>query len=251
MTNEILRSTDYDKLSDNQKVFLNGFINLNIWNLEISWDLDQTLGITEDPIKVKCDSDFGTNYKERKIDGYGNISKWLLEDKVFTHEKEAKDYETKIWADNDILMQALPNERLRNLSYVAYERGIPQSIVTVRSPVLRQSTHKWLNIYFPWISSGNINMNVGGLVAGAEFKVNTLAVQFQKNPNLIHLDDDMNIVRMLLAPVPNANIIGITYPSDQIDDLRNMDTRVFIGRAELDSRIYYSSQNIVDFSRTM
>lgn len=251
MAKEILRPTDYDKLSDKQKVLLSGLINLNIWNLEISWDLDQTLAITEEPIKTKCDNDFGTNYKDRKVDGYGNISKWLLEDKVFTHENDAKDYENKIWADPNILIPASPNQALQNLSYAAYHRGIPQSVVTVRVPALRQATHKWLGTHFPWIKAGNINMNIGGLISGAEFKVNVLKDQFAKNPNLVHLDDDMNIVRMLVGSVPNINVIGIIYPSDQIDDLRNVDSRVFISRDELNHRIYYGSQNITDFSRTM
>lgn len=251
MAKEILSPSAYDKLSDKQRVFLNGFINLNIWKSEISWDMDQTLAITEDPIKLKCDFDFGTNYKERKIDGYGNISKWLLEDKIFTREKDAKDYEIKVWANNDVLMQAMPNEGLRNLSYVAYQRGIPQSVVTVRPPVLRQSTHKWLDIYFPWIRAGNVNMNIGGLISRSEFKVSTLQAQYQKNPELIHIDDDMDMVRKILFAVPDANIVGLIYPSDDISDININDNRVFMGREELNSRIYYSSQNISDFSRTM
>lgn len=242
MTKEIFIPTDYDKLSDKQKVLLNGFINLNIWNLKISWDLDQTLAITEEPIKLKCDTDFGTNYKERKIDGYGSISKWLLEDRVFTHEKDAKDYENKIWADSAVLIKALPNPSLRNLSYAAYLRKIPQSIVTVRTPALRQTTYKWLVTYFPWISPRNINVNVGGAIPGSEFKINTIKTKFDQNPNLIHIDDDMEIVRKLVNVSPEVKVIGITYPSDKIDDLNVADNRIFLSRNELNSRIYYGSK---------
>ena len=207
--------------------------NLNQKDLEISWDLDQTLSLSEEPVKAQCDKDFGTNYLlSKRVDGWHSISKWLLEDGKLD-PKEAADYESRLWVNGDVLRLAPPNDYLRWLSFTAYRRGIPQSVTTVRVPGLRRATYEWLGEHFWWISPGKINFKIGMGVTGAEFKMETIVQKYKKNPCLVHIDDDLKITRPLLARAPGLGLIGIKYPSDNVEDINYAPNRVFLDRDTL------------------
>ncbi len=224
-------------LSDEQKIFLYGIINLNQRDLVINWDLDQTLAISEDPVKAAVDAKYGKNYSSRRTDGWDSITKWLVSDGI--DEKIAKEDEKLFWRNNEILMKAEPNEYLRWLSYAAYVRKIPQYITTVRSPGLRQMTYKWVEKHFSWIPPGKINFRVAMNVNGDAFKVGTILDLYSKNPGLIHVDDDLTIIKPLINAAPKLGLIGIKYPSDDVSGLNHSGNRVFVERDILGSLIPY------------
>lgn len=215
--------------------FIYGAINLNQKDLEFSWDLDQTLALTEDPVKAAIDAKFGTKYSLRRTDGWNTISKWLIADGI--DQKDADEAELK-WRENEVLVQAKPNEYLRWLSFAAFQRGIPQSITTVRSSGLRQMTYKWVEKYYWWIPAGKLNFKIP-MGHGDEFKIERILERYKKNPGLIHWDDDLTIIRPLAKLAPELGIIGIKYPSDDVDGLNHSPNRVFIERDMLNSLIYH------------
>lgn len=235
---EIVRKS-LDTLTMEQRSFLFGFINLNKWNLEISWDLDQVLSISEDSVKAFVDSEKGTNYLSRRIDGWNSIARWLVEDGIL-NEKDAVGFENPLWINNDILSKAKPNEYLRRLSYVAALRNIPQSVTTVRSSGLRLSTYKWLDENFKWIRKGEINMNIG-MNSGFEHKIGIILGKYKKNPELIHIDDDLKIIKALAKAAPGLGIIGVICQSDDISGIEFAENRVFLDRDVLNGLIYYGS----------
>lgn len=224
-------------LSNEQKNFLYGFINLNQRNLVIDWDLDQTLALTEDPVKTAVDAKYGTNYSSRRTDGWDSITKWLVADGF--DKAEAENDEIFFWRNNSILMQAKPNEYLRWLSFAAYQRKIPQYITTIRSPGLRQATYKWVDKYFWWIRPGSINFRIGTNISGHEFKIKSILDNHKINPGLVHVDDDLTIIKPLAETEPGLGLVGIKYPSDNVESLNHSSNRVFIERDTLNSMIYY------------
>lgn len=228
-----------DRLTVNQKRFLFGFINLNIGGMEIDWDLDQTIEISEDPVKAIVDAQKGTNYFNRRVDRWNSISSWLTQDKILSQE-EAKRYEDGLWVNNDVLMMGPPNEKLRDLSFVAWRRGIPQSVTTVRACGLRQTTYKWLGEHFWWIPKKSINIKVGMNPSGFEFKIAKILDMYKKNPNLIHVDDDIEIIKVLVETAPKMGIVGIKYPGDDVDGIKYAENRVFLEREDLNNLIYYA-----------
>lgn len=242
MLSETPKIPDEEILLFLKENFLHSFINLNRRDLEISWDLDQTLAITEDPVKNAVDKDFGTKYSERKIQGWNSISRWLLKDGKFSDPGKAEAYEHRLWIDNDILFKALPNDCLRALSYVAWQRGIPQSISTVRVPGLRQSTYKWIDRYFWWINPGDVNFNIGSADKSFSNKVDSILDLYAKNPGLIHVDDDVFVLSALAEKANNLGIIGINHPGQKRPGIDNSANRYFIERDRLGSLIYYKPE---------
>lgn len=239
MTQEFIR--DYlETLDFGKQNFLYGFINLEQPGLKIDWDLDQTLSLSEEPVKLMASKDFNGNYSARRVDGWDSISKWLLADKKFEKKEDAKEYERRLWTNGQLLYQAPPNEALRALSYVAWQRGIPQSITTVRVSGLRQVTYKWIDKYFWWIRPGEVNFNISSAIKGHEYKVNSILEQYAENPGLIHVDDDLTIIQPLAEKAPKLGLIGIKYPSDDVDGLNGMPNRVFVERDVLSSMIPYN-----------
>lgn len=228
-----------ENLSDGQKRFLFGFVNLNIYKMELSWDLDQTLEITEDSVKAFTDVENGTNYFNRRVDGWNSIANWLVEDKIMDKE-EAYAYEHRLWTNNDILMMGPPNIKLRDLSFAANQREIPQSVTTVRVCGLRQTTYRWLDEHYPWIAKGNINFRIGMNPTGFEYKISKILTMYKSNPNLIHIDDDLKIIKVLVEKAPGLGIVGILCPNDDVSDIKYADNRVFLSRDDLNSLIYYS-----------
>lgn len=225
-----------------QRQFLFGFINLNQKDLVIDWDLDQTLEITEDPVKAAVDAKYakyGTKYSERRIDGWDTITKWLVEDKLMD-ETSAREYERSLWVNNEILKQGLPNKHFRWLSYEADKLGIRQKITTIRSPGLRMTTYKWIDKYFWWIKPGDVNFRIG-MDNGFEFKVGSILNEYKKHPGLIHIDDDLTIIKPLASAAPDLGLIGIKYPSDDVTEYNHTANRVFLERDVLNNLIPYKS----------
>lgn len=240
MLKEPLYGTFFETLSADQRNFLLGFVNFTQKDLELDWDIDQTLAISEDPVKAAVDARFGTNYSARRIDGYNTISKWLATDGLMD-PKSALEYEGRLWVDHDILMSAKPNEALRAYSYEAYKLKIPQNVSTVRVPGLRQMTYKWMSIHFPWIPAGKVNFGVGMSSMGPDFKINTILSLYGRNPGLVHIDDDLKIMRPLAQKAERLGLIGIKYTSDDVNGLNSSGNRVFLDRDILNSLVAQSS----------
>lgn len=233
-------SKEFDEnLTDPQISFLHSVINLNIWKMEISWDLDQTLLISENPVKEFCDKEFGTNYKSRRITGWDSISKWLVEDGIMPDVKTAVAYEGKLWTDPNILSVSKPNPKLQALSYAAYLRGIPQQIVTVRIAELKETTLKSVEVYFPWIEPRNVFMNENPDIKGLVYKIGQLSGKLAQTPNLVHFDDDMKLTMPLIGANPGIGLIGILYPGESVNPKNFGPNQTFIGRDELNGLIYY------------
>lgn len=239
MSQEFVRNF-LETLDIGKQNFLYGFINLDQNHLEIDWDLDQTLALSEEPVKLAVDRRFGTNYANRRVDDWNSVAKWLLNDKKITDPSEADEYESYLWTNAETLYQAPPNEALRALSYVAWQRGIPQSITTVRVSGLRQATYKWIEKYYWWIGAGNVNFNLSTNVKGRDYKVATVLERYLRGPGLIHVDDDLTIIKPLAEKAPNLGLIGIKYPSDNIEGLNGVPNRVFIERDILSSMVPYN-----------
>jgi len=236
MSKEIYKNR-YELFTDEQKIFFNGFINLNQSGLVIDWDLDQTLEITEDPVKAAIDLRFGTNYSDRRVNSWRSVAEWLTKDKILNAE-DADKYESSLWINNLTLYAGRPNEYLRALSYVAYLRNIPQTVTTVRALGLRQMTYKWLDENFWWIKSRDINFNVSA-TPGREFKIESIVAEHKKYPGLIHVDDDMKIMKILAGTSPSLGLIGITNSGDDVSSFSYSGNRVFLDREDLNGRIYY------------
>lgn len=237
MSQETAAKTDIlDFLTPGQKKLVEGFINFSLEKMEVDWDVDQTLALTEYPVKAVVDERFGTNYFSRKIVGYETLTKWLTEDGV-TDKKTAQEFESSIWVNADILYQAKPNEFLRDLSYAMYKAKIPQNVTTIRIPGLRISTYKWLQEYFPWIPSGKINFRIGMGMSGHEFKRKTVLDMHAKNPGVVHVDDDSRIIKTLSEDAPGLKIIGIRYPYEDVSGIEYAENRAFLYRDDLNSLI--------------
>lgn len=231
-----------DTLTVGQRNFLFGFINLNIYGLQIDWDLDQTLEITEDPMKFAVDVEHNTKFFERRVDGWDSISKWLTEGGILDVDAAIK-YEQTLWTNKDLVMMGPPNKPLRRLSYIANQRGIPQSVTTIRDPSLSEVTYKWLDEYFRWIPKDKINQKMNRRISGHAYKTETILKMYRKNPALIHIDDDFRVVKTLAEVAPDLGVIHIRYPSDDIGSIKYAERRVYLTRDELNSLIYYAPTN--------
>lgn len=157
-----------ETLSKDQVLLLYNVLNFDVKT--ISWDLDQILSKTEEPVKEAFDAEFGTNYKIRKIDRWRALTAWAVYDRVLS-EKEASRIEDRLWSNPDILLQAPPVEIMRRYSRSAHNLGLDQFVVTSRPPELKPSTFKWLSIHYPWIPSQNILIRRDSRIDGDGFKV--------------------------------------------------------------------------------
>ncbi len=225
-----------ESLTFGQKNLLTKFLNFSGENFEVDWDIDQTLALTEYPVKETIDKHFGTSYFSRKIEGYETLTKWLVADGV-TDLETAQKVERKVWVDPDILYQAKPNEPLRDLSYAMYKAGIPQNVTTVRVSGLRMSTYRWMNYYFPWIPAGKVNFKISSSISGHDFKLNTVEAMYARNPNIIHIDDDLRVMKALSLRTPEIQLIGIRYPEEDVCGVEYADHRAFLYRDELNALI--------------
>ncbi len=182
----------FESLSIEQKNLLVGVINLNIPDLEISWDFDQVLMQSEIPTADYCDKDKGTKYSGRKIRGWNSYSKWLFEDGKFKTIEEAEAYEEYIWTHPKILKEAPPNKRFQALSFEAWRVGIKQSITTSRIPELAFVTETQVRV----------------------------AAAYEANPSLVHLDDSMSFMRKILKVTPGLSVIGFPCLEDIYADMQ-------------------------------
>ncbi len=206
-------------LSDRQKLTLYGFLHLNQKDLLISWDFDQVLIKTEIPVLSFVDRDLGTNYFDRKIKEWNSIAKWLIEDGIKS-EKDAYEYEHEVWTNPKIMKWALPNEKLQSLSYAAYLRGIPQVLTTSRVPKLAETTFAQVDLFFPWLKNCvNQRTYEKSGINGEDFKASKIAGLFRLNPNTIHLDDSMTLMRKLINICPEIGLIGFPNPEDDFSGL--------------------------------
>lgn len=229
-------------LNDKEMGLLFGVINLNIYKLELDFDLDGVLAKTEIAAFDYCDKDLGTNYSGRKIPGFNPISKWLVEDGIMKLE-EAQAYEKSIWDNPKVIMEAPVNKKLRNLSLAAFERHIPQSVTTSRPPELGQTTKSWLKFYFPWIPEENINIRTDKSVSGVDFKATKVKEKTEINPNLVHLEDALYHIRRILELTPSANVVGFLDSIDDGADIRGANCVFLPGLSFFESLIYYSDWN--------
>jgi hypothetical protein len=233
-----------DVLTDNQRIFLHGVVNLNLRNLFLDFDLDQVLANSEIPIIEYCSRDLGVNYIGRKLNGYNTISSWIVSDGIMNN-LEAVLYETKLWERPDLVNLAPPNEILRAFSYAASLRGIPQSITTSRAPGLADVTHAWVLNYFPWIDV--VNQRTDKTLKGEEYKAKKVAEAFKINSGTVHFDDSMGAIRKITEIVREIGIIGFPFPRD-IDNVPGMasDEHVFCLVAILKNCFITVSHNLID-----
>ncbi len=211
----------FESLSIEQKNLLVGVINLNIPDLEISWDFDQVLMQSEIPTADYCDKDKGTKYSGRKIRGWNSYSKWLFEDGKFKTIEEAEAYEEYIWTHPKILKEAPPNKRFQALSFEAWRVGIKQSITTSRIPELAFVTETQVRLHFPWLT-GQVNQRTEAItgVSGEDYKVLQVAAAYEANPSLVHLDDSMSFMRKILKVTPGLSVIGFPCLEDIYADMQ-------------------------------
>lgn len=231
-------------LSYPQKEILFGVINLNTWNLEISWDFDQVLIESQSPVFEKADKDFGTHYKGRKVISWSSVAEWLVEDGKMHDFEKAKDYEEALWNDPDIIAKSPVNRRLQALSFVAWQRGIRQTISTSRPPALEEVTKLQVEKYFPWLI-GHVNQRTvkqAGVNGkdGINFKVRHVSELYQGNHNLVHLDDSMVTLRKLLQLHPNMNVFGFPATKERFSDLIGGQRIFFPDIALFESLVVYS-----------
>lgn len=211
-----------ETLSVGQKNLINGVINLDIPDLEISWDFDQVLVRSEIPVADFCDMDLKTHYAGRRIRGWNSFSKWLLDDGVFKTKEESDAYEEMIWTDPKILKEAPPNKRLQALSFKASQLGIRQTITTSRIPALAKTTECQVKLHFPWLI-GHVNQREVAVAweSGEDYKVAKVSEMYSKNPNVVHLDDSMSFVRKIIKIAPGIDIIGFPCVEDDTIGFEN------------------------------
>lgn len=231
-------------LSHPQKELLFGLVHLNYHNLEISWDLDQVLIRTEVPVFEKVDKDFGTHYKDRKVVSWSSAAEWLVEDGKIQDFEKAKEYEETLWNKPEIIVKGPPNWRLRTLSFVAWQRGIKQTITTSRPPIMESVTDVQVKKYFPWlvghVNQRNISQPGINGKDGINFKVRHVSELYQQNHSLIHLDDSMATMRKLVELHPNIDVIGFPATREPYEDLVGGRRIFFPKMAFFESLIYYS-----------
>lgn len=242
MSSEILKNR-YDLLADEQKIFLNGVINLNQNNLVLNFDLDGVLSMTQIPVFNYVDRDLGTNFSSRKMKGFNPVSKWLVEDGLM-NPKDAKHYEDGLWDNPEIIKLAPPNFRLRALSYAANQRGIPQFITTSRPPGLFDITDEWLKYYFNWIwiEPGSINIRSNNDISGMEFKAKSTYEVYKRYPEVVTLDDLMPHLQRIVELCPNIGVIGFPYDEDVLPEFTGSN-KVFVSLPVFEERLNYTDIN--------
>lgn len=241
MSAEIVRNY-VESLANGQKNLLFGLINLNLHRLEISWDFDQVLIMSEIPVLDFVDKDLGTHYAGRKIKGWNSIAKWISEDGIKTR-KEADEYEDWVWTEPKIVREAPPNRCLQAFSFVAWQRGIPQSMTTTRPPKLAEVTYKQVEMHFPWLA-GYVNQRspLEAGVPGTDYKAIKVAERSLVSPNLVHLDDSMVCMRKILKLNPDVDIIGFPAPEEEFSDMVGGRHIFFSDISMFESLLNYSPQ---------
>lgn len=221
---------------------------MNIWNLEISWDFDQVLLRSEIPVLEFVDNKLGTRYAGRKIKGWNSVAGWLVADGIMQPDK-ANDFENYVWTEPSIISKAPVNGALQALSYVAWQRGIPQTITTSRIPKLADTTFEQVEKFFPWLQ-GRVNQRIKAVpgVSGEDYKVEKVSDRFKHNSNLVHHDDSMTFMRKLLSAVPGIDVIGFPCEEDYHLDLIG-GRRVFFPDISLfNALVYYPEVNVAQSS---
>lgn len=244
-SDEALRSF-LNSLSYPQKDFLFGVVDLNIAGLEISWDFDLILMMTQDPVFRKADKDFGTNYKDRKVISWSSVAEWLVEDGKMQDFENAKEYEEKLWNDPEIIRLTPPNKSLQVFSYAAWLRGIKQTISTSRPSTLEEVTKIQVENYFPWLV-GNVNQRSAGEPGitgrdGIGFKVGHVSELYQRNHGVIHFDDSMTTIRKLLELHPDMDVLGFPATKEPYSDLVGKRRLFFPDITLFESLITYSPE---------
>ncbi len=239
-----------ETLTDEQRIFLYGIINLNQRNLVLSWDIDQVLAASEIPVLDFCSSDLGVNYVGRKINGYNTVSNWLIEDGIIKKRKDARKYEKDLWENLELIAAAPPNEVLRKFSYAASLRGIQQFVTTSRIPELGHVTDHWVEGHFSWIPKDHINQRVNRDLKGEIYKAIKVAEIYRRNPEVVHFDDSMNSIYKISQIVPEIGLIGFPYSGDDVSSLQAK-TRIFLARDLFEQFLYYNPQDIPPVSHNL
>ena len=200
-----MRLAEFDQSTENlnaeQIQILYRILNFQVE--KISWDLDQVLALSEEPVKKMFDTIFDTNYFERKIDRLEALAAWAAEDQIVEH-KMAVAIEEVLWVHPDVLVRSQPIPEIQHYSKLAHDRGIEQTVVTSRPPNLRDNTLQWLNEndHYPWIVKENIYIREDKEESGDEFKGKTIAMVGGE----VHFEDSIASVEATLA-MSNASVV--------------------------------------------
>lgn len=166
----------------------------------IVWDLDETLGDTQTPVKEQFDQKLGTDYRQREIDKFDALSFWAHEDGVLDYE-EANRIETELWTDRDILSRVKPFPEVQFYSKEAAARDIIQFIVTSRVNQLKKITINWSEEHFPWIKRDNIKITPRKqLRYDSEYKTTAIAAI---RPDVV-FEDNLHHIQNILEVTPEA-----------------------------------------------
>lgn len=191
---------------------------------KISLDLDEILSNTQAPVKEKFYQETGFDFRDRRIDQWLALTHWaVLKGANF---KEMSEVESRIWSDQDVLMQAKPNLALQTYSRMASDNGVNQIVITTRVPDLADITLKWLRVNYPWIDSKNIFIRSNNLMDGDIYKGH-IACQ---HCSLLHFDDSTSSAGEVLKQsdadlmiFPRALEMGKFKGNDRVIEFPNMD----------------------------
>ena len=197
-----------ETLSINQRVLLNDLRNFNY--KKIVWDLDDTLGDTQDVVKEIFDKALKTNYKKRIIDEFDGLSRWAAEDGITSYEI-ARALEAQLWTSRILLARVLPYPEMQKYSSKAAEKRKVQYIVTSRTGRLEQVTLDWSGLLYPWIPPKNIKVTANKDVRyDADHKTNTIV---ELDPDIV-VDDDPKHIHMALKATTRTRFVWLALGQD-------------------------------------
>jgi len=197
-----------ETLSINQSVLLNDLRNFNY--KKIVWDLDDTLGNTQDVVKEMFDKALKTNYRKRIIDEFDGLSRWAAEDGIISYEI-AKALEAQLWTSRILLARVLPYPEMQEYSKKAAEKGKVQYIDTSRTGRLKQVTLDWSGLLYPWIPPENIKITPNKDVRyDADHKTLTTIVL---DPDIV-VDDNPEHILMALNATTRTRFVWLALGQD-------------------------------------
>ena len=151
---------------------LQSFLDLDF--SKVTFDLDQVMAKTEEPVKEAFFNETGLDYRDRKINKYHALAYWAEGDGLDLEPTVA--FERKLWTDEKILFSAPPNPVIQTFSYIATRLLKKVNVITARNSDLKGSTLDWVKQNYSWIDLGNVHIRDEGNNAngGYLFKAETV-----------------------------------------------------------------------------
>ena len=190
------QSTIIDKLNLVQINLLRDLFEFRI--PVITWDLDEILSDTQTPVKNEFHRKTGFDFRDRRIDQWLALAHWAVATDSHVDFDEISKVEAAVWADEDVLMMALPNTQMQIYSNMAYDKGIKQAVITTRIPELGEITLAWLEKQYSWIDKANVYIrskkSSEGGISGDTFK----GMKAFEIGSQVHFDDSVSSVAEVL-----------------------------------------------------